>query len=311
MIGSSPKLGPAAMTSGDVVCISRAATTWSAKCSCDPCRTNYRRVRKLRHNGLYTRVPVEAGLAALDRMMRLEYDGLALASATGVNRDTCRGWMLQRRAGQHINIGPKGCLALITAKPPTAGLVGGKFVLRKLQALAVIGWSVGEVARILQREGLTATNRTSCLQNLRTAYAPRVSAELSHAVDDLYRRYATKDAPYDRSHNFVRNVARSKGWASAAAWDNINDPDDTPRGIRTGPADPSRHRDSLDELAVQRCVDGDGVTSHDLTSAERRAVVAILRRRGVLDGTITKRTGITQLDRYPRELPPATEAEAS
>lgn len=299
------------MTSGDVVCNSRANTTWSAKCPCDPCRTNYKRVRKLRHNGRYTRVPVEAGLAALDRMLSLEYDGIAVASATGVNHDTCRGWMLKRRGGQDIEIGPKNCLALVTAKPPTTGLIGARFVLRKLQALAVVGWSAGEVARIMHREGLTETNRQSCLQNLRTAYVPRVSVELAAAVDNVYRRYGNKDAPYDRSHNFVRNQARRKHWASAAAWNNIDDPDDKPQGIRTGPVDPTRRRSSLDELAVQRCVQGDGVTSHDLTSAERRAVVAILRRRGLPDGTITKRTGITQLDRYPRELPQATESKAS
>lgn len=299
------------MTSGDVVCISRSNTTWCAKCPCDTCRDKYRRVRKLRHNGHYTRVPVDAGLAALDRMMRLEYDGVALASATGVNRDTCRGWMLQRRAGQDINIGPKGCLALVTARPPTAGLMGASFVLRKLQALAVIGWSAGEVARIMHREGLTATNRRSCLQNLRTAYVPRVSVELADALDNVYRRYATKDAPYDRQHNFVRNMARRKGWASPAAWDDIDSPDDAPTGILKASYDPTRKRTSLDDQAVYRCISGDGVTSKDLTTAERREVVAILRGRGLPDNEITRRTGITQLDRYTQRLPQATESKAS
>ena len=91
---------------------------------------------------------------------------------------------------------------------------------RRLQALAVVGWSPTVVA---QRLGMVARN----VSRIREAERAHVMLSTHRKIDAVYRELSTVEAP-GHSGVITRAYARKAGWVSALAWDDIDDPSEVP-----------------------------------------------------------------------------------
>lgn len=294
------------MTSGD--CVSRGLSVWTAHCKCGRCQRQRRHIYKLRDQGRYVRVPATEALAAIDWMMSLGYNGPAVGSACGIKPSTATGWLVRRRRGEDIKFGPAAAYKIVNAGQPTIGRAAAEIPRRKLQALACLGWGVKELNRIMLGNGILPEGDSRVtMYRVRSHDITALRVPLLTAINEIYLRLNMHQAPSDRHHNGTRNAALRRGWVPPAAWDDIDDPECRPDTRGTA----SRHRTDVDEIAIERACAGDLPAGFKLTTAERRIIVSELRHRGIPDQEITRRTKIAQLDRYPRELPQATESQAS
>lgn len=271
-------------------------------CPCDRCHEQRNYIRRLIDYGRYNRIRPESVMPVLDMMMALGYDGRTIASAVGVPFDTGCHWVRMRRKGRLLKLGHKTCAMILAAGEPTDGRYGQwacDIAARKLQALARIGWGGKEIGRMIAEQGLWHGSPRGLLFNYRGGHGPYIQVRLFKAINTIYEQLNFTPAPADRWSDTVRRQAAIKRWASPLAWDDIDDPSARPVGVLGDRRDDTKHYDSYDELVVALLVAGrkKGINA---TTAERHAVVRILRERGKTDGEIERITGITQIKwRYP------------
>jgi hypothetical protein len=156
---------------------------------------------------------------------------------------------------------------------PTEGFVGTLGATRRLQALAAAGWPIEP----LTRPGLA----TVTLYEVRAGRRPTVTVAVHDAVADLYDALAMRPGPSE----LARRRALAAGWAPPMAWDDdaMDDPAAVPQGIDGATAD------GVDELAVQRAVDG---IRTDLTPTERDLALPRMASAGMSDPAIARVLGI-------------------
>ena len=96
--------------------------------------------------------------------------------------------------------------------------------MRRLQALAYMGWSCSVVAEKIGTH-YRVVNR------LREGGREHVMRSTHEVVDGVFRELAMVEAP-GHSGRITRSHARSRGWVPAVAWDAIDDPRERPKGFR-------------------------------------------------------------------------------
>lgn len=111
---------------------------------------------------------------------------------------------------------------LLAVQPTLDLLAGGAKVpalgtQRRIQALHAIGWSLSEIAR---RIGVTRSQMDRVLKR------SHVFARTARATVVLFRELCMTPGPSTRA----RLAAKRKGWPPPLAWDDIDDPDETPGG---------------------------------------------------------------------------------
>ncbi len=228
--------------------------TWTGLVDAGPARAH---VQKLREAGLSLK-----HLAALANVGRGTLDALIYGDPSRQLPPTARvhAKTEERLLAVHFDI---------TALPDTARIpaTGSR---RRLQALAVLGWSIPRLA-----------SHTSLSQRtLRTALTGKsLSAATALQIAALYeqlrgRRPPARDDDEGEAAIAEARRAREAGWRPPLAWDDIDtDPDDPatePGPARTGAT-------VLDEIAIERAMSGEPVT---LTAAECQEAVARLTARG-------------------------------
>jgi hypothetical protein len=157
-------------------------------------------------------------------------------------------------------IRPGTAARLLAVRPTLQTLAAGARVdptgtRRRMQAMAAVGWPLGEQARRLGR-GLSNYSKT-----LDSRWC---TAGTARAVAGLYEQLSMVPGPSGRS----RQRAGSLGWAPPLAWDDIDDPACRPK-LGSG----SRRL-------------------RPLTVAERRAVVHRMWRDGTRDAVVAERLGV-------------------
>jgi hypothetical protein len=105
----------------------------------------------------------------------------------------------------------------------TGRLMDGTGTKRRIQALAALGWTLGEIADAC---GKRSGNAWTC-EVLRGG---RVHSATESLIREVYDRMSMTrpDGPM-RKRN--RATAARKGWAPPLAWERIDDPADWPRGV--------------------------------------------------------------------------------
>lgn len=143
--------------------------------------------------------------------------------------------------------------------------------IRRLQALAALGWTTRDLAHRLD-------------VNIRMVEAMRAGAHRPYRrtaarVARLYDQMSMTPGPSHRG----AATARGKGWAPPLAWEgiNIDDPASRPRFDADEPAD-------LDEVKVMRACHG-RVGYDELTHPEQAAAIRRLHAAGLNDGDIARR----------------------
>lgn len=121
------------------------------------------------------------------------------------------GWTRQQIAARILALHPRD----------TPGLVCATGTTRRLQALAAAGWPVTWTARRIGVPGPT-------LRELANGGHARVNPTVANAVAEVFRTHAMRPGP----SAYTRTVAARNQWVTALAWDDIDNPHETPQGIR-------------------------------------------------------------------------------
>lgn len=159
--------------------------------------------------------------------------------------------------------------------PLTVSPVG---VARRLQALAACGWSAVDIARLLDTDKqIVAKWRAGQTHYVMPATARKIAAVYDQVWDQPPPgRYSVK----------IRNVATRHGWLPPLAWDDsrIDDPNYQPAVLEPDT--------ELDEVAVQRIIDGTLHIGRNSRSLERIEAIRRLAASGNPDATIAHRIGM-------------------
>lgn len=121
-------------------------------------------------------------------------------------------------------------LAVRIGPLPERGWVPGAGTRRRLHALVCLGWPL----TVLATQGGMSEHT---LQRLSSSPADaRVEAATARKVADLFQRLSrvtpTSAGVSPATVKRMRTLAARKGWVSAAAWNDIDDPSERPKGLR-------------------------------------------------------------------------------
>lgn len=141
-----------------------------------------------------------------------------VADAADVNRRTLYGLLNSERPGIQQ---PTAARILALRARDAPGLVCAAGTMRRLQALAAAGWPVTWTARRIGVPGPT-------LRELANGGHARVNPAVAAAVTEVFRTHAMRPGP----SAYARTIAARNRWPGALAWDDIDDPHETPQGLR-------------------------------------------------------------------------------
>lgn len=248
------------------------------------CQTHYHRARRAGKLTLVTPIPeqVEETAGQLARTLRDHITALG-AAGVPVSAIPTLGYLPPRIVKQIAD----GTLTDVDADTATrilripvdyATVEDREFVTaigtkRRIQALVVHGWTLGEIAMFL---GLHQSVLSVILHPKTTA----VTARTYRQVAAMYREREMTVPPAKSTRSVGRT--RRDGWIGGLAWDDID------REVRPGKV---HHLDepTFDDVAVMRALEGERVT---LRRADRVEIVKRAHQRRWSDQRIAQVTGI-------------------
>lgn len=152
------------------------------------------------------------------------------------------------------------------------GMVPAIGTARRLQSLVAAGHSQAELAKHLGVSDQRVHQLAVPIRNL-------IRRDTENRVRRLFLRLDGKAG----GSRYARTTARRHGWVDAAAWDDLDDPDERPKL-----GDPDA--DVIDEVLVERVLGGQRA---DLGPANRLHAVATGRCRGMPLSTIGVRLRVS------------------
>lgn len=170
---------------------------------------------------------------------------------------------------------------------PEPRLVSSLGVHRRLTALIALGYSQGCIGG---RLGVTQT-RVWQLIHHRSAH---VEQETHDRVDSLYESLSMTSPPVSTGREKgtatrARRVAAANGWAPPLAWDNIDDPKESPTGFAG--AEKRRPPGDVDKAVVERVWCGDTNVAKRTTRAEKQEVMSRWLAAGGSEKSLCARFG--------------------
>lgn len=238
----------------EIQCVRRGVTTFTS-CKCARCYPDYLRMAKRLRTGRFHRVPAADALKVLDGLIERRWSNLALASATGLNPSTCSNILNKRKQGRDIRLGAVVSKAIVEHGSPTAGSISSLVPMRKVRALARIGYTIQNMT---DHSGLHGTT----IASIREGRTATVRVRLAAVIDQMYVDLAMKPGPSP----VARQCATEHGWGGPLHWENIDDPNERPRAG----GEWSEGAEDFDETAIYRRMHGDRV---HLTKAEQIELV--------------------------------------
>jgi len=168
-------------------------------------------------------------------------------------------------------------------KPRKVPAIGS---LRRVQALYRIDWPGAELSKRLGVKDRSALNRLFYRSETCTA-------QTAERIRRLYDELSMIPGP----SRVTALRAQRSGYAPPFAWDNIDDPDEKPRGHVATTRSRLRAHTDVDPARVQRILGGDWALAGEATKAEKREVC---RRWCALGGALNDLERLTgwQGNRY-------------
>lgn len=154
---------------------------------------------------------------------------------------------------------------------------------RRIQALVAIGWPLAELAARLRRD-------ISSLESIlgATLVAVRTARAVEQLYDTIWDQHPAATTPEQcNAVTSARQRAAEADWAPPLAWDDI-DTDQRPA------PDGCPDRDYIDQVAVERAVQGDAIRLSNLTPAEQAEAVRRLTELGLSARAIATRLATTE-----------------
>ena len=198
----------------------RRHNRWQA-CRCDLCRAAATKQAKAQELRRLRGVPGYVDRKTVATHVQALLDGgwtrLQIADTAQVGRKTI--WNLLNSEPAKVQLATaQALLALeVNGAPDFRPVLGAT---RRVRALCAMGWPLWWTAA---QAGLSETG----LRDISSGRTKAVSTERFAAIDRVYRRYAMRIGPSDAA----RNTARAKQWVTAAAWNDIDDPNDRPHSV--------------------------------------------------------------------------------
>ena len=184
-----------------------------------------------------------------------------IAQAMGIRKNTL--WeIIREQRPEGIKPDTERRILAVQPRPAWVDSTGS---VRRLRALAALGHTFDKAAAELGLHHRTVS-KIAC------GHVPTLHRETADRITLLFERWSMIEGPSAR----IKSGARNKGWAPPLAWDDdIDDPEATPMGVRTG----ARQTLDLDEwwMLVQagedpeRAADRFGVTLSAVERASWRA----------------------------------------
>jgi hypothetical protein len=222
-----------------------------------------------------------------EHLLWLTQRGVALAGvaeAARVNPKTleviARGQV--RRTNQ--DIARRVCnttLGDVIAVATTVPRVGAR---RRIQALAAIGWSLRLQRDQFARRRRPGQGRILPANVLYRSESPHIRRATHEVIAETYQALCMTPGP----SSAARRRAARLGWPPPLAWDDIDDPDETPQGYERDQR--PRQADEVDHVVVWRRMEG--IRSDRPTRAEAELIVGELARRGRSVTAIEHTTGL-------------------
>ena len=256
------------------VCIKRDLSRWPT-CHCPPCMVQRRRMNKLRRTGRLPRPDPALAWARIDAWMGAGYSAAWIATACGLQMRNIESALSERNSGHVRKLGATvtGRIMGADIRTGTAGHCDALVARRRLQALACHGF---DTSRLQAACGISFVT----LAAIRRGATTNITAARHHQIRDLYEQLSGQ---FGTSKEAKRRATLA-GWAPPLAWDNIDDPTETPNlGQRVDT--------EMDDVAIMRATHGDHVT---LTKAERTVAVARLTAQGLSADQVAERLHVTQ-----------------
>lgn len=208
---------------------------------------------------------------------------------SGVHRTAIRvlvGDFPGRPASKRITRKTEAALLAVTGArigPESGGLVDATGTRRRLRALVALGWPVEQL-----RARLGVSSKTTWLltDDGVADDVMAVTVRVRDAVCALYDELSMTLPEPSRARTLAQRRARALSWVPPLAWDDDSIDDPAARPVRGAP-----EVHGVDPVAVDLAVEGHDVS---LTRAERWAAVERLTRRGMPDGVIAQRVGVSE-----------------
>lgn len=198
-------------------CVRRALTYWTT-CRCTDCTLDRRRKRKVFSTGQRYRIPADVAEKVLRDRLADGWTTHALSSATGLRIGYFQRHITAYKRDETLpHIGPELARRLLNMDAPTDGSIGASGSRRRLQALAALGHSLRTIA---DESGVGF----STLAMIRAGQTNRIKAARALVIRDIYE--ALHMTPGDNAQ--VAKEAAAKGWPPPLAYDDIDDPSETP-----------------------------------------------------------------------------------
>lgn len=172
--------------------------------------------RLRRHRGIPGRAPAAPVITHIRALQAARWTRVEIAEATHVSRQTLRRILTEQYAAQY-----RTAAAILALQPGQApSRVPALGTTRRIQALAAIGWPL---AQTTSNTGIPRW----MVAELAAGRSRKVPVAMAQAVDAVYRERCMQPGPSVRA----RKVAARNGWAPPLAWDDIDDPSETPQGV--------------------------------------------------------------------------------
>lgn len=233
--------------------------TCACRCvHCDGAQREYYRARKRDRRNYGEERTIDTGREHIRVLMGHGMSGKLIAEHAGVSPTTIY-WIENGKAKGTTTTTEALILAVQPVRTaPRSTNVPITATTRRLRHLALMGWTAPEIAGVA---GLCVTQVLDMTREKRPTVTKETAATIERATRALMRR----TPPAGRLATRARNDAARKGWVSMFAYDNLDDPDETPNitPIQESRADTRTNR--LDDL--QHLID----SAESLDVAVRRA----------------------------------------
>lgn len=243
--------------------------TYLKGCTCDRCTeanaTYCKRYRARRYaNGGNLRVDATAAREHL-KAMNVHYSRSSLGELAGINSSAVYR-IISGQQQRITRIVERRILAIHLGHDVGTHWVNATPAARRIQALCALGYSINGQS---QRLNYSKQNMYSLI----TGEKPFITSAIDQKIRAHYAELSmllppTRDRFQRAAITKAKKMARSNGWPPPLAWDNIDDPDEKPKGMKPARYTPTS---DLDPVKVDRILRGD----YELTAtpAERREVV--------------------------------------
>lgn len=239
------------------------------RCRCSGCCTanrDYNRTQRRlsaygRWNPMVDADPVRQHVQALRRY----YSAERIAELAGVGSATVKAllWDVHGKRRARLRKDTADALTAVQFKPdlvPDGHLVDAAGTHRRIQSMAVRGHSLAAQSRTLGREKHYTSNLLR---------QPEVTARTARDICDLFDKLDRTPA-IGPGADRARRYATKRGWHPAAAWDDIDNPDEQPNV--GAPED-----DAVDEVLVRQVLRGSAGVDR-LNNNEQIELVRLWRR---------------------------------